>query len=193
MTTYSAIPNSDIDQDSPVTVTLMTHVRDNPIAAAEGATDAPVNAAAWHPYNQTHFGDGNDGVIYDHSVDGDVSTIESPTFDDGYEYAFAYYELSHDVGTDQGLELDLYKATSGVWRTAGIHGGLSSSDMVSGWVTIVTPHLINTTHIIDSGKNLVGDAYHATAQKVTKARFGFDGSGDFDSGKVIMYRRRVDV
>lgn len=41
MTTYTAIPNGDIDPDSPITTTLMTLLRDNPIAITEGATGAP--------------------------------------------------------------------------------------------------------------------------------------------------------
>ena len=41
MTTYVTIPNSDIDQDSPVTQPLMTALRDNPIAITEGAASAP--------------------------------------------------------------------------------------------------------------------------------------------------------
>lgn len=41
MTTYSAIPDGDIDQDSPITQPLMTALRDNPIAVTEGATGAP--------------------------------------------------------------------------------------------------------------------------------------------------------
>lgn len=41
MTTYTAIPNSQVDQDSPVTQPLMTLLRDNPIAISEGAADAP--------------------------------------------------------------------------------------------------------------------------------------------------------
>jgi len=41
MTTYTAIPNSDVDQDSPVTQTLVTLLRDNPIAISEGSTGAP--------------------------------------------------------------------------------------------------------------------------------------------------------
>jgi len=35
MTTYTTIPDADIDQDSPVTQPLMTALRDNPIAIAE--------------------------------------------------------------------------------------------------------------------------------------------------------------
>lgn len=41
MTTYTTIPDADIDQDSPVTQPLMTALRDNPIAIAEGASGAP--------------------------------------------------------------------------------------------------------------------------------------------------------
>ena len=41
MTTYVAIPNGDIDQDSPVTQPLMTALRDNPLAMFEGDATAP--------------------------------------------------------------------------------------------------------------------------------------------------------
>lgn len=41
MTTYTAIPNTSIDIDSPVTQPLMTALRDNPIAIAEGSSGAP--------------------------------------------------------------------------------------------------------------------------------------------------------
>lgn len=41
MTAYVTIANGDIDQDSPITQTLMTAIRDNPIAIAEGASGAP--------------------------------------------------------------------------------------------------------------------------------------------------------
>jgi hypothetical protein len=41
MTSYVAIPNGDIDQDSPITQPLMTALRDNPIAITEAAPGAP--------------------------------------------------------------------------------------------------------------------------------------------------------
>ena len=41
MTTYTTVPNSDIDQDSPVTVALTTALRDNPLAIQEGDASAP--------------------------------------------------------------------------------------------------------------------------------------------------------
>jgi len=41
MATYTAISNGQIDQDSPITQPLMTALRDNPIAMAEGDSSAP--------------------------------------------------------------------------------------------------------------------------------------------------------
>lgn len=41
MTDYNAIANADIDQDSPITDTLLQSLRDNPIAMMEGASGAP--------------------------------------------------------------------------------------------------------------------------------------------------------
>lgn len=41
MATWTTIANSQVDVDSPVTVSLMTALRDNPEAIAEGAANAP--------------------------------------------------------------------------------------------------------------------------------------------------------
>ena len=41
MTTYTAIANNEIDEDSEITTGLMTKLRDNPIAITEGSSGAP--------------------------------------------------------------------------------------------------------------------------------------------------------
>jgi hypothetical protein len=41
MTTYSTIADADIDQDSPITQTLMTALRDNVLAIQQGDSTAP--------------------------------------------------------------------------------------------------------------------------------------------------------
>ena len=41
MTDYTAIPNGDVDSDSPITTSLITKLRDNPIAITEGSSGAP--------------------------------------------------------------------------------------------------------------------------------------------------------
>jgi len=59
MTTFTAIPNSDIDPDSPITTALMTLLRDNPLAIQEGDATAPdvaMAALASYPFNQADVG-----------------------------------------------------------------------------------------------------------------------------------------
>jgi len=41
MTTYTTIPNSSIDPESPIDASMMFSLRDNPIAMTEGAVGAP--------------------------------------------------------------------------------------------------------------------------------------------------------
>jgi len=41
MTTYTTITNAEIDQDSPITQPLLTALRDNPLAIAEGDPTGP--------------------------------------------------------------------------------------------------------------------------------------------------------
>lgn len=49
MTAYTTVPNSDIDQDSPVSQPLMQALRDNPLAMFEGASGAPRLQGGAHP------------------------------------------------------------------------------------------------------------------------------------------------
>ena len=53
MTTYSTITNGQVDQDSPITQPLVTALRDNPIAIAEGAAGAPKIADSWQALETT--------------------------------------------------------------------------------------------------------------------------------------------
>lgn len=62
MTTYTTIPDADIDQDSPVTQPLVTALRDNPIAIAEGAAGAPKVVAGALAGTFLGSFDGGDGV-----------------------------------------------------------------------------------------------------------------------------------
>jgi hypothetical protein len=48
MTAYTAIADSEIDTDSPITESLLTRIRNNPIAITEGSTGAPkIQTAAY--------------------------------------------------------------------------------------------------------------------------------------------------
>jgi len=68
MTTYTAIPDADIDTDSPITQSLMTLLRDNPLGIQEGASGAPrivrgaIAAGVGHRWF-FDYGDESDGAI----------------------------------------------------------------------------------------------------------------------------------
>ena len=205
MTTYTAIPNADIDQDSPLTQTLLTLNRDNPIAMAEGSDNAPVVAAGWHPYDQVEMGDGADGLIYDFSVDGGTANVEAGTFDDGYEYRMYLDGLEHASGSSVSLIVALYRATDAAWSGNITFSGSSvtTGSRVSGDVIALVPHLVKKVHMANinvaygTGASLTGDSdsggvYYATSQKITNMRVGFNGT-TITAGKVYLYRRRMDV
>ncbi len=68
MTTYTAIPDADVDTDSPLTQTLLTLLRDNPLAIQEGDSSASgqrikrgaIQNGVGHRWFYD-FGDGSDG------------------------------------------------------------------------------------------------------------------------------------
>ena len=221
MTSYVAIPNGDIDQDSPVTQPLMTALRDNPIAIAEGDNTAPVNQTAWHPYNKVTVNDANTGIIYNFPTDGAVATVTSPDFQDGYEYAFMF-DLILGTVSIATLQIDWYRETSAAYSGSTAVNGFpnsSTSAPMSGFIALPFVRVARRYHtaigegfsgttnsfasipttIVLSG-NAVGDPTsvegirHAASQKILRVRFSYDSgniTGSGSTGKITMYRRRV--
>ena len=201
MTTYVAIANSEIDQDSPGTQPLFTALRDNPLSIAEGGTDAPYAQAGWFPYDGATVGDGNDGLIYDQAVDGTVAAVTTPDFTDGYEYRLIFGGLSHNNGASVKLEINLYKETSASYAgtiPVGIVG--AAADVFSGFIHIIGPREVALRHFIEgyvtpaTGASTItspdaGYYYNATAQKILRAQVTF-AAGSIDAGKIWMHKRR---
>src|SRR6056297_3392115 len=106
---YSAITNAEIDQDSPITQTLMTKYRDNIILAAEGI---------WHPYNRSEPDGSADGVFYDSATDGTVASVETPDFAAGYDYLIVFDNMTTDGGAARALDIELYRDTDAAYVTA---------------------------------------------------------------------------
>ena len=196
MTTWTEIPNADIDQDSPVTQPLATAWRDNVRAAAEGASDAPVLSSGWHPYDMIDVGDGADGEIYDFATDGSVSTVESPDFEDGYEYLFVFESIGP---SSISISAAVYRDVDDAYASAEfIVSGLTATDSYTGAVKIVLPRLAkfhhefrwltvmgnDTSSSVENTTDLV--QFDATQQKINKVRF----SGGFDGGRILMLRQR---
>lgn len=199
MTAWTEIADTDIDQDSPVIEPLMIAYRNNTRAAAEGSADAPVLSTGWHPYDMVDVGDGADGEIYDFSTDGTVSTITSPDFEDGYEYAFLFESIS--TATLGPLYLQMFRSVDGNFHsTVTIAAGLDAGKAYTGMFRMILPRLAKFHHQIEWMTVLGDDAtsttqtttdmihFDATQQKIDKARFS--AAGDFDGGRILMLRRR---
>lgn len=88
MTTYTSIPNADIDQDSPVTQPLMTALRDNPIAITEGAIGAPrivvaaIEGGSSSTSGQVYYSEGDGTGLWGNAEN--IEATKDVTGTDGY-------------------------------------------------------------------------------------------------------------
>ena len=174
---------------------------ENVVALAEGAPGAPPVQAGWHPYDMVAIGDGTDGEIYDFSVDGALSTVTSPNFEDGYEYRFIFDGLGAEGGVSGGIRLSLYRETSAGYSGAVELAPSAGSSRNFGILELQSVRRSLQSHIVAStvssvtlttgqGSATAGAFYytHTTAQKILRARFDFL-SANFGSGRIIMQRR----
>jgi len=120
MTTYTAISNTLVAVGAKPFASTIQALRDNPIAIAEGAPGAPVNQAAWHPFNMTAVGDGATGVIWSFPVDGAVSLVTSPDFIDGYEYAFRFDQVRASSGSSNSFRVNFFREIESAYSGAQI-------------------------------------------------------------------------
>lgn len=162
--------------------------------------------SSWHPYDQTSPTGTETGEIYDFTTDGAVASVESPTFEDGYEYAFVFDGVSSSA-TATEFRMSLYRDTDAAYFTdQAILSGLTvASEVVQGVLQVEFPRLskyihgtrwISEGHVfrVDSGTVTVSTGSEAkfsdgTKQTVSKARFRFD-TGNIDAGNIYMLRRR---
>jgi len=201
MTTYTAIANSEIDADSPVTTTLMQAMRDNPIAIAEGSADATVVAAGWHPYDMVNVGDGNDGAIYDSATDGAVATVATPAFVDGYEYMLVFETVGGST-SPAAFEVSFYldvAATYNAYTTVtGIFDPRTTNKIRGEWLIRLprVPTFYRTSEITLSNATSSGElatAQHSFTSGVIETIGGARvrwSSGSINSGRIILLRRR---
>lgn len=173
-------------------------LRDNIEAGHRAAAGAPIGInAGWHPYDRTVIGGTETGLIYDFGVHGAVSAIDTPDFEDGFEYAILGRGLSFDSGINRTLQVQLYRATGAAWSTAWTSTVTLDGTTVGGlWVEIIAPRVVKTVHPIryelyasvgggEGGRAVV---YNATAQKIGKGRVA-PTSGQTDGGQVYLFRR----
>lgn len=201
MTSYITITDVETDPEAPLTSELAKKWRDNPIAIAEGVTTSPVTAAGWHPYNSTLNGTG-DGKIYDFAVHGAVASVETPAFEDGYEYMIIVDGMSKG-GSTVDFTISLYRETTGAYSSAYALISATSSAYVSGYIELPLIRKALLLHIIRQYLSIVtsitpikttGDGgitfAHSGAQKISKAKLGF-APANTTAGKLFLYRRSL--
>lgn len=198
MATWTSISNSAVAVGGIPSSSTVTALRDNPTALAETASGAPVVFAGWHPVDKVTIGDGKDGLIYDHAVTGNVATVETPDFADGYEYRIIGCDLESNSASNGRLNLGAYFETDGWERLRYTSDGAESSFIFGCDLEIVTPRISKRAHLADgfmyrngliTGEGIDSTSYQTPAQKLLKARLYFT-NGSIVAGKVYLFRRR---
>lgn len=173
---WTDIPNNNIDQDSPATETLLTAIRDN------------INAAQWNYY------DDSTGVIYDFAVDGAVSVITTPDFEDGYDYAFIGFVLPNgffQLTPEAEWDIDGYSSIIG---NLGSVQNRPEPQLFSG---NITPYMMAPRAGFPSsngGTRTYGTLISVSTSAndvVNKIRWTF--SSPTTAGKIIMLRRHNNL
>jgi len=171
----------------PVTASLLQALRDNLDAFATNLSGAPVNTAAWHPYDHVTNGDGNTGVLYDFDVDGAITTVTTPNFVDGWEYQLMFNAIETGAAT---LTMKVWQETTGSYTAA--QTIIPASQNSTGLITLPFVRVLAKTQVaflnIYAAPSMTVAGYSMTArEKVTKVQLVT--SGTFAKGKIKMYRR----
>lgn len=197
MATWIAPIDTETDPDAPLLSSLGKRWDNNVIAAFEGAFSAPLSAAAWHPYDGSTVGGGNDGLIYDFAVDGSVGTVETPFFEDGYEYRLLCLGVS--ASATGAWTVDLYRVSDASWLAASTTVNLTSLTDHGAIITFYEPRRTDRTHVISGGisssggttrGDIIGSITTVSSQKIRNARI--NASGTINGGRIYMHRRKVE-
>ena len=185
------IPDTDVDQDSPVTVALMTALRDNVAGAIQFDGDPPVAYSAWHPYNMVTVNDGNDGVFYDNAVNGNVNSRDSPVLVDGFEYAIVFMGIRVTAGA---IEATIQRdRDNGFFGPINLGAGATIADY-NGYLFAYRSRDLSREHALEPGglfrnvQNLAFKDNNGTF-RVRIIRISVTGSELFTGGKLALYRR----
>lgn len=187
MPAYIPITELETDPGAPGTSELWKKWRDNPLAIAEGSTNALYILSSWHPYNSAVVGDGNTGRIWSFAVNGLVSAFETPNLVDGYEYRILMWGMSsnHPTGVSN-VQFQFRRQTDGVLNAATALIELdTSSRTVSLNLEATHCRRVQRYHMANGASVDIG-----AVSAVQNIRISLS-NGSFDSGEVFLYRRRV--
>lgn len=193
MATWTTISNAAVAVGGIPSSTTVTALRDNPVAIAEAATGAPIDVNNWHPVDKVTVGDGKTGIIYDGAVNGTVTNIITPVFEDGWEYKLICVGLTPSAFATFFLYVQWQGETT--WDSVFSTGAASGNAGLETEFNV--PRLAKNWHgnfALVTRANSVSDtsrwvAYNATAKKLYRAKIEFTNTNT-TGGKVYLLRRR---
>lgn len=168
MATYTAITDAEIDQDSPITQTLMTKYRDNLTAVIEDDSTAP-KIKQWMRYGQSNTGNIDFSGLANY---GGVEITAGLRESSGSDNAILEIQYSTNNGSSYTSITNILTAPDG-----GSSLGSGYFDFTTGELSIVSNEPTNTTYMGFTAT--VGGAPLA----ITNLRFGVS-TGDY--GNVIL-------
>ena len=205
MTTWTTIVNAAVTVGGIPASSTVTAFRDNPIAIAEQSSGSPIMFTGWQAYDKVANGDAARGLLWDFAVSGTRTSVETPNFEDGWEYRIVSIGISATTGNGAG-RVEIYGETSASFESFLNYGNMTPGDFSSFDAEFLLPRLVKNAHHARSNggyyttssltwtENTVTTVtkYFATAQKVLKVRvlIGSAPGTSLDAGKVYLFRRR---
>jgi len=189
MADYVTISDTQLDPDAPLTSQLgYAGLRENLIATAEGADNAPFVFAGWAPYNGTVVGGANDGLSWDFAVDGVFTQIDTAT-EAGYDYKYIW----KDVAGATAFEFQGFTDENSSWT--GYPSNLTLGGLSSGEMQFCNPRYQRAAHVargFNAGSSgaitTYGQAlYNGNRTRITSLRIV--GTGTETGGKIWLFKR----
>jgi hypothetical protein len=137
-------------------------------------------------------------LIYDHNIDGSVSAISSPEFEDGYDYSFEAVGVSHSNSNSRDLTFRLTFSNDSTSSTVDWIAGADRSSFYDGEMRIPAARQARTRRLVLSPNSSGTTPYHqmdaASDLKVKSARFATSSTGttNIDAGKIYMKKTPVE-
>jgi hypothetical protein len=197
LTSFVAITNAQLTQDAAITQPVATAGwRDNLLAALETDTSAPFGAFSW----QIEDGAGGTDPIWDQAVDGNVTTIETPVFASGWEYAISGHNMSLNITGGSAFiqgRITTASANSTALTVATTSNALEEFGF---FIQVNSPmwsrELITATGVsaVNTGSGGVATALayyfsHTSNTTVSKLKLSATAGRSYDAGKVYLLKR----
>ena len=169
--------------------------------ADTSVTGMPIDESAWHPYDAATVDDGNDGMLFDYSVDGVITSI-SFTPSAGYDYRLVFENFGHNHTSSRDAELNV-TGTSTAATSFTVESTVGVGGKIYGFIELFAPADLTTVKqvVYGSGLNLSAGSFggvglsqqllrYATEEAVATVELRWTANYGMNSGKVWLLRRR---